>query len=51
MLRVRRTSIEPVFGQTKHVRGIDCFTRRGLQAAHAEWQSRDIQPAQAGLLH
>jgi hypothetical protein len=38
LLRVRRTSVEPVFGQTKHGRGIDRFTRRGLHAAHAEWQ-------------
>jgi hypothetical protein len=38
MMRIRRTSVEPVFAHTKHIRGIRCFTRRGLTAAHTEWQ-------------
>ena len=38
MMRLRQTSIEPLFGQTKHCRGIRTFARRGLGAAQAEWQ-------------
>jgi hypothetical protein len=38
MMRTRRTSVEPVLGHTKHIRGIRYFTRRGVHAAHAEWQ-------------
>ena len=34
----RRRSIEPVFGQIKHNRRIDRFTRRGLAACRAEWR-------------
>jgi hypothetical protein len=30
--------IEPVFGQIKHNRRIDRFTRRGLAACRAEWR-------------
>ena len=37
-LRIRKTTVEPVFGQTKHARGITNFTRRGLVAAEQEWQ-------------
>lgn len=37
-LRIRKTTVEPVFGQTKHARGITSFTRRGLVAAEQEWQ-------------
>ena len=37
-LRIRRTTVEPVFGQTKHNRGITGFVRRGLTAAEQEWQ-------------
>lgn len=37
MMRIRRTTVEPLFGQTKHCRQITRFTRRGLAATHAEW--------------
>ena len=30
--------IEPVFGQTKHNRGIARFQRRGRAAVRAEWR-------------
>ena len=30
--------IEPVFGQTKHNRGIDRFQRRGRAAVRSEWR-------------
>jgi len=38
MMRMRRTTIEPVFGQIKDARGARRFSRRGLDAAQAEWQ-------------
>jgi hypothetical protein len=38
ILRARRTSVEPVFGQIKEGRGARRFSRRGLDAAQAEWQ-------------
>ena len=38
LMRMRRTTIEPVFGHIKDVRGARRFSRRGLDAAHAEWQ-------------
>jgi hypothetical protein len=38
MMRLRATSVEPLFGQTKHARGIRRFTRRGLAAVQAEWK-------------
>lgn len=38
LLRMRSTTVEPVFGQTKHGRGITTFSRRGLTAAQHEWQ-------------
>jgi transposase len=38
MMRIRRTTVEPLFGQTKHCRQITRFARRGLAATHAEWQ-------------
>jgi transposase len=38
MMRMRRTTIEPVFGHIKDVRGARRFSRRGLDAAQAEWQ-------------
>jgi hypothetical protein len=38
MMRLRATTVEPLFGQTKHARGIRRFTRRGLPAAQAEWK-------------
>jgi hypothetical protein len=34
----RARSIEPVFGQTKHSRGIRRFMRRGLSACDSEWK-------------
>jgi hypothetical protein len=37
-LRVRRTTVEPLFGQTKHQRRIDTFSRRGITSDHHEWQ-------------
>ena len=33
----RKSLIEPVFGQIKHSRRIDRFTRRGLAACPAQW--------------
>jgi transposase len=36
--RRRAAIVEPVFGQTKHNRGIDRFHRRGRQAVDAEWK-------------
>ena len=36
--RKRSCSVEPLFGQTKHARGIRRFTRRGLPAVQAEWK-------------
>jgi hypothetical protein len=34
----RQHTVEPVFGQIKHNRGIRRFARRGLDAVQAEWQ-------------
>jgi hypothetical protein len=33
----RKTTVEPVFGQIKEVRGFRRFIRRGLEKARAEW--------------
>jgi Transposase DDE domain len=30
--------IEPIFGQTKHNRGITRFQRRGISACRSEWR-------------
>jgi hypothetical protein len=38
LYRQRQPMIEPVFGQTKHNRGIDRFHRRGRAAVRAEWR-------------
>lgn len=38
IMKMRRTKIEPVFGQIKDNRGARRFSRRGLAAAQAEWQ-------------
>ena len=38
LYRQRQQLIEPVFGQTKHNRGIDRFHRRGRAAARTEWR-------------
>jgi Transposase DDE domain len=34
----RQHTVEPVFGDIKHTRGFRRFSRRGLDAARAEWQ-------------
>jgi hypothetical protein len=34
----RGCTIEPVFGQSKHNRGMDHFMRTGLSAADSEWK-------------
>jgi transposase len=34
----RAGTVEPIFGQQKHCRGIDTFTRRGKPAADSEWK-------------
>ena len=34
----RQHTVEPVFGTIKEQRGYRRFTRRGLDAVHAEWQ-------------
>jgi hypothetical protein len=34
---LRKTIVEPVFGQTKGARGLDCFLLRGLQTVNGEW--------------
>ncbi len=38
MMKLRKSTIEPVFGQIKDARGARRFSRRGLAAAQAEWQ-------------
>lgn len=38
LYRQRKSMIEPIFGQVKHNRRIDRFTRRGLAACRAEWR-------------
>jgi Transposase DDE domain len=38
MMRIRSISVEPVFGQIKHCRGIRQLSRRGLPAAQPEWK-------------
>jgi Transposase DDE domain len=38
LYRRRQPMIEPVFGQTKHNRGLDRFHRRGRGAVRAEWR-------------
>jgi transposase len=38
LYRQRQPMIEPVFGQTKHNRGIGRFQRRGRAAVRAEWR-------------
>jgi len=35
---LRKETVEPVFGQIKHVRGLRSFLLRGLQKAKGEWQ-------------
>ena len=38
LYKKRCATIEPVFGQTKHNRGIRRFARRGLAAVDSEWK-------------
>lgn len=38
LYRRRQGMIEPVFGQTKHNRGMDRFRRRGRSAVRTEWR-------------
>jgi hypothetical protein len=38
LYRQRKRTIEPVFGNTKHNRGIRAFHRRGRSAVRAEWR-------------
>jgi transposase len=38
LYKKRCASIEPVFGQTKHNRGIRRFARRGMNAVNNEWK-------------
>ena len=38
LYRQRQPMIEPVFGQTKHNRGLDRFHRRGRTAVRTEWR-------------
>jgi transposase len=38
LYRQRQPMVEPVFGQTKHNRGIGRFQRRGRAAVRAEWR-------------
>ena len=38
LYKKRCATIEPVFAQTKHNRGIRRFSRRGLAAASSEWK-------------
>lgn len=38
LYRLRGQVIEPIFGQIKSVRGIDRFSRRGLNACDSEWK-------------
>jgi Transposase DDE domain len=38
LYKKRCATIEPVFGQTKHNRGIRRFARRGMTAVNSEWK-------------
>ena len=38
LYKKRSATIEPVFGQTKHNRGIRRFSRRGMTAVNSEWK-------------
>ena len=35
--RLRKQSVEPVFGQIKEARGFRCFLLRGLEKVTGEW--------------
>jgi hypothetical protein len=34
---LRKMIVEPVFGQIKGARGLDCFLLRGLEKVNGEW--------------
>ena len=34
---LRKTIMEPVFGQIKGAQGLDCFLLRGLEKVNGEW--------------
>lgn len=38
LYKLRSQLIEPVFGQIKSGRGINCFSRRGKEACNSEWK-------------
>jgi hypothetical protein len=38
LYRQRKITIEPIFGQIKHNRGIERFMRRGMAAAQSEFR-------------
>ena len=38
LYKKRCATIEPIFGQTKHNRGMRRFARRGLGAVDSEWK-------------
>jgi len=38
LYKKRCATIEPIFGQTKHNRGMKRFARRGLNAVSSEWK-------------
>ena len=35
---LRKTTVEPVYGQIKHNRGVTRFMRRGRAAVQSEWR-------------
>ena len=37
LYKKRAQTVEPVFGQIKDTRGLDCFSRRGETACESEW--------------
>jgi Transposase DDE domain len=38
LYRKRSQTVEPMFGDTKHNRGMSRFHRRGRSAVHTEWR-------------
>lgn len=38
--RLRKQTVEPVFGQIKHARGFSQFLMRGLNKVAAEWATQ-----------
>jgi transposase len=49
LYRKRSQTVEPMFGHTKHNRGMDRFHRRGRSAVRTEWRliTADAQPHEA----